>query len=334
MADYSAIGTQYKRVLVTGANGFIGSRLCRALLNAGFSVTAGVRKSANLKFLEGLNVNYAYGDVTQPETLPTLIENVDAVIHNAGLVKAKKKSQLFAVNTSGSEALMKACVQSDSVKRFIFVSSLAAYGPSHGRPRTEEDAPAPMTTYGRSKLEAERRLSAYADSINLQFARPVGVYGPGDTEVFTFFQTVSRGIKPTIGDTSRKIQMIYVDDLVDGVTQMLKYDLPSGEGYFLAEERASTFAELMSLMAQACGKRSVTLPIPGWLFRSLGAISETFCKVTPFTPMLTLEKSREILSEWDVSIEHARRHFDFTPKTDFGAGAKQTVAWYRKQGWL
>jgi nucleoside-diphosphate-sugar epimerase len=334
MAEYPAIGNQYQRVLVTGANGFIGSRLCSSLIGSGFSVIAGVRKSARLNFLEGLEVDYAYGDVTQPETLQELIQGADAVIHNAGLVKAKSKSQLFEVNTFGSEALIKACVESESVKRFIFVSSLAAYGPVVTGLRREEDNPKPITAYGRSKLEAEKLLLKHVERINLQFARPVGVYGPGDKEIFTFFQSVARGIRPAIGDTSRKIQLIYVEDLVEGVTKMLKHELPSGEGYFLAEQNASTFAELMEQMALACEKRAITLPIPGWFFRILGSLSEIACAVTPFTPILTSEKAREILSPWEISIERARKHFDFSPQTNFAEGAKKTVQWYRKHGWL
>ncbi len=334
MAEYPAIENKYQRVLVTGANGFIGSRLCSSLLENGFTVIAGVRKSANLDFLKGLKVEFAYGDVTQPESLPGLIQGADVVIHNAGLVKAKTKARLFEVNTHGSEALIKACVESDSVKRFIFVSSLAAYGPAPSGLRCEDDTPAPITTYGRSKLEAEKLLSAYADKINLQFARPVGVYGPGDKEIFTFFQSVARGFRPAIGDTNRKIQLIYVEDLVAGITKMLKHELPSGEGYFLAENNASTFAELTQTMATALGKRAIPLPIPGWLFRIFGALSELACAVTPFTPILTREKAREILSPWEISIEHAKRHFDFAPKTDFIVGAKETIKWYKEHSWL
>ncbi len=334
MAEYPVIESRYKRVLVTGANGFIGARLCRRLIESGFTVVAGVRKSAKLGYLDGLNVEFSYGDVTQPETLMTLIQNVDAVIHNAGLVKAKSKSQLHQVNVLGSEALIKACVESGAVKRFIFISSLAAFGPSADAPRNEEDTPQPVTAYGRSKLEAERLLLAYADKINLQFARPVGVYGPGDKEVFTFFQSVARGIKPAIGNTDRKIQMIYVDDLVEGVAQMLRHDLPTGAGYFLAEESASTFAEMTQQMALACDKKTITMPIPGWLFRILGGISEALCSITPFTPMLTLEKAGEILSSWEISIERAKRHFDFSPRMNFAAGAQKTVRWYREHGWL
>ncbi len=339
MAKYPAIETVSAngsplRVLVTGANGFIGSQLCQSLLDSGFSVIAGVRKSANLDYLKELSLEYSYGDVTQPETLPDLIKNADIVIHNAGLVKAKTKERLFAVNAYGSEALIKACVESNSVKRFIFVSSLAAFGPSGAEPRKEEDSPQPVTTYGRSKLEAERLLSAYADKINLQFARPVGVYGPGDREVFTFFQSVARGTRPAIGNTARKIQMIYVEDLVAGITKMLQHDLPTGAGYFLAEESASTFAEMTQQMAVALEKRTIKMPIPGWLFRILGALSEGFCKLTPFTPMLTLEKAGEILSTWEISIERAKRDFDFAPKTNFAEGAQKTVNWYREHGWL
>lgn len=326
--------TQAQRVLVTGANGFIGSHLCRSLLAHGFTVIAGVRSGANLENLENVDVTYAYGDVTKHETLTELIAGADVVLHNAGLVKSKSAARMTEVNTGGTEALYDVCVKSKHVKRFVFISSMAASGPSQDRPRVEDDEPAPLTHYGWSKLNAEKALLKRAHELNVQIVRPPGVYGPGDREILTFFQTVRRGIRPSIGNIGRRLNMVYVDDLAEGVSRLLEHKLPSGNIYFLAESQSYTFAELMDHIGAAVDRRGISLPVPGWAFKSIGAVTETASKLVGATPMLTLEKAREVLSSWEVSVARARADFDFAPAISFPEGARLTAAWYRDHGWL
>ena len=317
------------RILVTGANGFIGARLCRTLSALGADVVAGVRRGAKLEYLSDLDLPHQYGDVTQPETLAELVRDVDVIVHNAGLVKANRTEQLFEVNATGADALMQAALVTGTVSRFIYISSQAAAGPSSGSPRRESDEPQPITAYGRSKLAGERSLLQYRERMNLQIVRPAGVYGPGDREVFTFFQAVSRGIRPHIGDIDRSISLIFVDDLTAGIAQAL----PSGEVYFLAESGERTFGELVELVRNAVGKRALKVPIPGPVFRALGALSQS-ARLFGAAPMLTWEKAGEILAGWQVSIERAVEHFDFAPQITFPEGARRTVEWYRERGWL
>lgn len=333
MANYPLIEKPGK-TLVTGANGFIGSRLCQAFVKAGIEVVAGVRQGAKVDTLADLNIPLAYGDVTRTETLAELVNNVEVVVHNAGLVKAKKSAQLFEVNSRGALKLLRACLESPTVRRFVLVSSQAAAGPSTGRPLNENDPPAPITSYGESKLQAEKEILKYTDQINIQIVRPPGVYGPGDHEVFSFFQALSYGLRPLIGDTSRAIQLVYVDDLARGIVQLVEHDLPSGEVYFLAEDRSYSYRELTRIVGEAVGKKGFPVKIPGWAFEFLGALSQTLCALTPITPMLTLEKSREVLASWEVSVEKAQAHFDFSPSLSFSEGADRAVAWYRDHGWL
>lgn len=328
------VQTNTTRVLVTGANGFIGSHLCRSLLAHGFKVIAGVRNGANLENLKDVDVSYVYGDITKSETLAKLISSADVVLHNAGLVKSKSLARMIEVNTGGTEALFDACVNSEHVKRFVFISSLSACGPSSGKPRVEDDEPAPLTDYGRSKLNAERALLKRAAELNLQIVRPPAVYGPGDREILAFFQTVRRGIRPAIGNTGRRLNMVYVDDLAEGVARLLEHDLQSGNIYFLSESQSYTFSEVMDHIGAAVERRGISLPVPGWALKSLGAVSETAFKLVGAAPMLTLGKARELLSSWEVSVARARADFNFAPATSFPEGARITAAWYREHGWL
>ena len=248
-------------VLVTGANGFVGARLCRLFLDEGFRVIAGVRKTANLSQLEKLEVEYRYGDVTQPETLPEMVAGANYIVHNAGVVKAKKERTFFEVNEEGTGALMDAIVQHNpTLKRVVYISSLAAFGPSQiGHPLTEDSPPQPLTAYGRSKLQGEKRALSYADRVNVVAVRPPGVYGPGDREIFTFFQTVNNRIKPYIGNVSRILQLVHVDDLCRGIFLAATGSSASGEAYFIAERNGYTMKALIGMLETACRRKGLII---------------------------------------------------------------------------
>ncbi len=284
--------------------------------------------------LRELDVQLAYGDITQPETLEPQLRDVEIVAHVAGIVKAKHPERFYHVNARGTENLLSACDKSGTVRRFVFVSSLAAAGPSKGKPLKEDDPPQPISAYGRSKRDAESAVVRYAAKFSTQILRPSGVYGPGDKETLTFFEAASRGVRPSLGDPGRQIQVIYIDDLCDGIIDALRHDLPSAEIYSLAEDHIYFFYELMDNIEAAVGKTGARIPLPGWLFRSMGAITQTVAPLFNQTPMLTLEKAEEILSAWSVSLDKAKSHFDFSPNIAFPEGARRTVTWYREKGWL
>lgn len=325
-----------RSVLITGANGFIGSRLCALFLKEGFPVYAGVRKNADLSMLKGLAVEYRYGDVTDPMGLLAMVTGVDYVIHNAGIVKAKSAARFFAVNADGTRNLLEAVAKHNpNIKRFVLVSSMAAVGPSRdGKPLSEETAPNPVTVYGQSKLAGERACAEFAEKIPLSIVRPHGVYGPGDKEALSFFQIANSHIKPLFGRTNRMMQMVHVDDVCRGVLKATLASVKSGSAYAIAESRAYTLREMVTLLEQASGKQGFPLYVPGPVFKVIAAISEMVCKMIGKTPMLTRDKADELLGSWEVSTEKARRELGFESQVSFAQGARETFAWYREHGWI
>ena len=144
-------------VLVTGGTGFIGSHLVEALLEEDYIVRCLVRSKHKLRWLKDLPVQLYEGDCTEPNTLMPAVEGATWVIHTAGLTNANSREAFIQQNAEGTKNLIDACIRySPDIKRFVFLSSQAAAGPSNGKdPTREEDPPSPITAYGQSKLEAE-----------------------------------------------------------------------------------------------------------------------------------------------------------------------------------
>ncbi len=323
-------------VLVTGANGFVGANLCRKLIDNGYNIIAGVRKSANLDLLEDLDIEYRYGDITLPDSLIKMVKDVNYVIHNAGIVKAKKKQSFFDINEQGTRNVFEAILKvNPNIKKIIYISSLAAAGnSSDNQPVTENDNPHPITTYGHSKLAGEKIALSYKNKLNVCVIRPSGVYGPGDKEIMTLFQTVNNHLKPFIGDCSRKLQLVHVDDLCRGISKAMTTNTNSGSIYFICEKKAYSLKELMNILETASGKKAIPVYIPSSLFKLIAAFSETAFKIVGATPMLTREKAGELLASWEVSTAKAKKELDFESAIDFNIGAKETYRWYREKGWL
>lgn len=322
-------------VLVTGANGFVGSRLCRRLLADGFNPIAGVRRGCDDSLIKELKLEYRLGDINQPETLNAMVEGVDYIIHNAGLVKAKSIEQFMIVNQQGTRNLLLAAEKNKNLKKFIYISSLAAAGPSEkGQPLTEDIPPHPITEYGRSKAAGEKEVIDFSDRINAVSIRPPAVYGPGDKEMFSFFQILNNRLMPFLGNPGRRIQLVHVDDLCYGVSCTLRAPTKSGSIYFIAESGSYSYGELVGYIRKGVGRWALPLYLPGFTVKFIALISEGMMRLFGKAPMFTVEKANEILEHWEVSTEKAARDLGYRSKIPFPEGARQTVSWYREEGWL
>src|SRR5581483_8797383 len=179
------------KVLVTGGSGFLGSWVCEQLAARGDSVRALVRKSSNKKFLQTLKgVELCEGGVEDAAAVDKAIEGVDAVVHCAGLVKARNEDEFKTTNVEGPRNIVQSS-KKHRVKRLVLLSSLEASGPSQdGRP-VPDDQERPITAYGRSKLEGEKVALAAKADVPLTILRPGAIYGPRDQEILEAFRTVA-----------------------------------------------------------------------------------------------------------------------------------------------
>jgi nucleoside-diphosphate-sugar epimerase len=326
------------KVLVTGATGFLGSHVAEQLTRDGHTVRALVRKSSKRDFLERLsNVEFAYGSVEDAEKVAEAVRGVDAIIHSAGLVKARSPEEFRRTNVEGTRNLVEAAKKhAPKLRRFVHVSSQAAVGPSHdGRP-VALDAASPVTHYGRSKLEAERVVLAAKGDLPVVILRPAAIYGPRDQEIFAFFQSVHRGVLPTVGKGDSTISMIYGADCAEACIKALSADVPSGSVYFVEDGEPHGFRAMVEAIEDALGKKALVrlnLPMPViWL---AAVSSELYGKVTNKAVMLTRDKMNEIRQpHWVCSAEKTRTDLKWEPRVNLKEGTQITARWYQDNGWL
>lgn len=326
------------KVLLTGGSGFIGGHAAEELARRGHDVVALVRRSSNRKHLETVpRLTFAYGAVDDAGSLGDAVAGVDAVLHAAGLVKARNKDEFHAVNAQGTENLLLAVKErAPKLRRFVLVSSLAATSPSpDGLPVKNDVRPQPVTDYGWSKLAGERIAKAHAADVPITIIRPPMVYGPRDNEVLQLFQWADKRILPFVGTPDGRLSMIYGPDCARACVLALEADVPSGSAYFVTDGRIYTRADIGRALEQAVGKKSfVSFPIPERIVRGVAFVSEGYGRARKRAVMLTQQKVDELLEEWICDGSDAETALGFKPEVDWFEGAKRTGRWYRDNGWL
>src|SRR2546425_7907238 len=256
------------RVLLTGGSGFLGSFVAERLAAEGHVVRALVRPHSARKILDKVaRVEFAPGAIEDRASLGAAVDGVDAVVHVAGIVKARRPADFFEVNTQGTKNLLEAAVR-HGVGRFVYVSSLAAVGPSmDGTPVPDEAEPKPVTHYGRSKLEAERAVLAAKDRLHVTVVRPPLIYGPRDRQTLAFFTSVRNGVLPMTGDGSNTLSVVYVADCASAVVRALgARGVPSGRTYFVDDGTVYVWRDALAEIESALGRRALVrfgMPIGG-----------------------------------------------------------------------
>jgi nucleoside-diphosphate-sugar epimerase len=329
-----------ERVLITGASGFIGYYLVKEALAAGLEVHAAVRPTSDISRLRELNPVMVALDFSSVESLRQVLDQgqYSYIIHAAGATRAKNEEDYNRINAIYTKNLAEAAATAARpIKRFVFLSSLAAIGPlpfTEQQPITENTTPKPVTGYGKSKLLAERYLSAFK-TLNITIIRPTAVYGPGEKDIFIVFKTLNRGLDPYIGSDPQRFSFVYVNDLVESIlSAMLKG--PSGHAAFnISDGFAYDRYALADEFRKISNKNPLRIHIPFLLISWLAGGLDIFYKYSKKTPVLNREKLNELSApNWNCSIEAAARDLNYKPKYSLNQGLTQTLSWYREQGWL
>ena len=323
------------KALITGASGFIGSNLRRALLAAGVDVIA-IRRPSSPEPKEGRSVVADYSDVA---ALTALVgeEKPDWVFHVAGATKGVSYEDFQRANVMPTKNLLTALREAHrDVKRFVLVSSLACYGPSApGRPLRESDPREPMEFYGKSKLEAEHVVEAVGDSLPWTVIRPSGVYGPGDGDYFNLFKEVASGRNVFFGNRQRWFSAVYVDDCVRAIVDAATSDATIAKGYFICDGRPVTWGQFQQAIVDANGGKARTLNLPEFLVGIAAFGGELATKVDGKPRLFNRQKAIMGAQEaWTCTHDAAREDFGYTPEVAMEEGVTRALAWYREHGWI
>lgn len=274
---------QFSIVALTGATGFIGSRLTRRLVEAGWRVRVLVRPAANLKPLAGLTLECIQGSLEDPESLNRLVHNAGAVIHCAGAVRGTTQAQFDAVNVAGLARLVEAAMGQRPPPRFLLLSSLAARTPT-------------LSAYAASKRHGERVLMTQGGEMRWFILRPPAVYGPGDRELLPLLRAMAQGFGLLLGPREARVSLLYVDDLTAAVEQWLNTpNCPQGV-YALHDghPQGYSWSDIANTVASLQGKSLWRIPVAAMPLQILALLSVMLSRLGGYAPMLTPGKIREL----------------------------------------
>ncbi len=323
------------RVLITGANGFLGSWLASFLAERKHDVRCLVREGSDRSALTHPELNIVPGDVTQPATLGPALVGVDVCYHLAGIRRGTTRDDFMAVNAEGTRLVAEAMVQAKA-KRLVLCGSLAASGPSlAGKPRREEDPFAPEEWYGESKAEAERLLFTFKDRLEVTSCRPARIVGPGDHENLQFFKLVHRGLILRLLGPERRISFIDVEDVVEQLVLQGERPEAVGEAFFCSSAQTESVESLMTYIAEVLGARARVVPLPESVLRGAGAVADVLSTASGRKLPLNRKLASQLLAPgWTCSTEKATRLLGFTAKRSVRDSVRRSGEWYRAHGWL
>jgi nucleoside-diphosphate-sugar epimerase len=324
------------KVLLTGATGFVGSHIAEVLVEAEHNIICTVRQKSNLQWIKDLPIEYKYGSFNDKDFLKEIVRNVDIVIHCAGIVRAMTKEEYFKENVENTRNLCKAVLENNpNLKKFVFISSQAAMGPSLARSvRKITDIPKPVSDYGLSKIEAEKELKAILfGKVPYTIFRPASVYGPRDKDIFIFFNLVHKHLRP-ITTKKRFLQLVYVKDVASAVSLCLENKKTNNNIYYLANSSPYTWADIGKIISYSVGVKSFPLLTPDFVFKAAGLIMGTLSKITRKPAVLNKQKIVEMLQDaWVADTLSAENDLNIR-FTTLEVASQITYNWYLENGWL
>ena len=302
------------RVALTGATGFSGQFILPQILGAGHEVVALARKPLALS---GKCKNVIAGDLTDEAALAKLVDGAEVVVHAAGATSAKSRAEFFETNVEGTKRLFRAA-RAAKVRRFVFVSSLAAREPT-------------LSAYAASKAEAEKFLLPHDDEdCDVLVLRPPAIYGPGDKATLPLFKMLQARVAVLPGRKTSRFSLLHVSDFAKVVCDSV--DATAHAIFELDDQTLGySWADLAAANAALTGKPQRVLHLPRGAAHAVAGVAETFARLRGVSGMTTREKMAEIYhDDW---VAHGWL-WPIAKPVKLNEGLAQTLVWYREHGWL
>lgn len=325
------------KILVTGGTGYIGEYFIPVLLNDGHEVRLLVRDLGKAQTLFGDSCTYFVGDITDKNTLDGCCTDIDVVFHMVAKVGNDLPSydafcQFRSVNVDGTRYMIEESKRA-KVKRFVFVSSIAAMGIIKQSPVTEKSKCKPYLPYQVSKYEAEQLVNNEFKKSGFPgiCIRPTKVYGVGEHEYsyLTMAKLCKLGIYPKVGKGNNYASNIYITDFVNALKMLLEKG-NIGETYILSSDDSIGFTDVGNLIAKILGKKIVIIPIPSNLMIAAATIEEKILLKIKKKPIVTRKNVESNITDRVYDLTKAKNEIGYNPKVSMEEGIKKTIEWYVK----
>ncbi len=335
---HGVVDSERATALVTGAGGFLGRTLVRALLERGYRVRAMIRPGGDagaLRPVEGEALEIFRGDATDAAALDRAVKGCALVYHLAGVRRGARREDFFAVNAGSTRLLLEACAAAGAGgQRFVLAGSLAAAGPSRDG-RREEDPGEPAEWYGESKAEAERLARSFRGSLPVSIGRPPRIFGPGDRENLLFFRLAARGVVLRFLGPERPLSWIDVDDCARGFLALGEHPAAAGEDFFLSSPERTSVTGLQREVARALHVKTFDVPVPPALLSGLSWAADGLSRLTHRRLPLNRKLARQILAPgWTCDPGKAERLLGFRTGVALAESLARSADYYRGEGWL
>lgn len=320
-------------VLVTGATGFVGGALTRALLEQGQEVRVFSRDRARFARL-GLDVaDVVEGDITDPAAVDRAVAGTDRVFAIAGTFREPNLSdaRYRAINVDGVRHILEAAAR-HGARRVVHCGTVGIHGDVKGPPATEDAPILPDGIYEITKAEGDQlalRLGR-ENGVEVVVIRPAPVYGPGDTRLLKLFKLASKKRVVLLGPGTAGYHLVHIDDLVQALLLAGEVDGVAGEAFIIAGAELPTLNELVTTLAGVLGNDNPTiLRLPARPVRLLAHLCELVCQPIGVTPPIYRRRIDFFINNRAYNIAKARRLLGYQPRVGLVEGLERTAAWYR-----
>ncbi|MGL5980918.1 MAG: NAD-dependent epimerase/dehydratase family protein [Phocaeicola sp.] len=334
-----------KKILVTGASGFIGSFLVEEGLSQGMEIWAGVRKSSSRTYLTDERIQFAELNLNSATELKEQMHahkkkygKWDYIIHCAGVTKARSQKEFDQGNVDATRHLIESLYALDMVPdQFLFISSLSVMGPiqeNSYQPISTNNSPNPNTAYGRSKWDSEQYIQSQSDFPYVIF-RPTGVYGPREKDYFLIAKSIQRHLDFSVGYKQQLITFVYVKDLVQSVYLAIRHQVKQ-RIYLVSDGITYSDRAFSDLIQKELGISWVIhITCPLFILKYVSLLIEQVAKLLGKASTLNRDKYKIMKQRnWQCDITPLVNELGYKPNYLLTEGIKESITWYKENKWI
>ena len=325
------------KVLLTGANGFLGSHILESLRTRNITTAVLLRPGSDRRFIQShlSAIEVRSGSLDDPKILGAAMAGVTHVIHCAGCTRARRRSDFYQINHIGTKNVVQAVTaRRGEVQRLLHVSSLAVNGPAtQANPAREGDTSRPVSDYGKSKLAAEGEVLKNCQAA-FTIIRPPAVYGPRDYGFLSMFKAVKAHLLPR-PSKRQALSLVFAKDLAEAIVTCLESPAAAGKIYYAASPEVVTGRMMAEIIATQLNSWTVPCPMPAMFLWPVCLFEQLRSQLNGKPRLLNLQKFAELrASGWVCDSSRLKDEIGFECSTSLDAGIAKTLKWYVEEKWL